>query len=1117
MAHESGSFDYKTIDENIKKILDLRSELNNSVQVGMPFVKATTTIRGNKEYLNSEDNRGFTLGLHGINEDVRYQDMFSSENGTEPLIGYTYKSNGGVERVYARDPQSSAYVTAGQILDTRTSIVTYPENSQFIRIPPPGITSVSVGRNKSGLLAMATLQISIPSLIQLESLHRTFLIPGVGMILEWGQQFAPYSTNDQYGQKSDITEHMFPWYDRDKLETMFTRLAKREVGLKEILENYVYPSNGQYMWMFGRIGTFDIKSNSDGSFTSTVKIVGPSEDSWAYMTKNTVVPRKDASSQYFCESDTNSVYKYFANTMAGGKNLKSLLDDVKSGDNKELSDWREHVISFEQANQSDGEPTENSPNPSHDEKTFADNQDAYFMTWRFFVNVVINDPKYGVRSIFTQAGLSPDLVKSIGLLLPYAIGEKRDTKIGKIKAVDDLKESFVGANKYLRSTDLSIMVIVNEMAAELAKNNPQYNIPVSEESLLDPTGDSAKFTIPTVSFEKSATDYIKDVKNPDRGLLSSGVWINHKAVVSSMLRGDTILRGIGYLLDLMNQATANYWQLTLDIADAEEDRNPHSYTVVDANFRDSSNNAVKKFLDKVYTFNKYVRQTDSGKLVGSELIDCTIDLSLPKRLFAQIGTTGLLSPEEISKIQQKEVKVGDSPPQETEDAFSSPRVSDPNNTLAEMFGIVTLSVKDGKSPDLTILPQTVSSNSKGVCGKSNAQLVAGTGGQGYQVADINPLEAMSTLPDERKKAFDASKTAVSSSACKECAPCLAAEEAQLINQSLNVPNGIAITSENMPGFDAIIFSGGSRNGREVSIPLLVDVNTAFREIGVKAVVSSAHRDMSQPESESNLNSRHLKGLAVDISAVYQGDKQLAAIGPGLSLISAAVGYLTTRLGYQVVTREQGTNTPKAIIWQSEGHYNHMHISLATSGVPIAGPTPTPTPANTEDLKTCKDSDYAKIGDGDSKKGRELCTRCKKHQQVVDQITKTSQTSVDAAVRKFSGFRKVFRYLEIFPEMMVASITANANGDNSNAFGASPGSLSISGDLTMPGINGLRVGELFWIDRVPAFYKVFGAFQVMSIEDIIGGDGWKTRINARFNYLGTAWKKSMFEILGVDNK
>ena len=96
--------------------------------------------------------------------------------------------------------------------------------------------------------------------------------------------------------------------------------------------------------------------------------------------------------------------------------------------------------------------------------------------------------------------------------------------------------------------------------------------------------------------------------------------------------------------------------------------------------------------------------------------------------------------------------------------------------------------------------------------------------------------------------------------------------------------------------------------------------------------------------------------------------------------------------------------------------------------------------------------------------------------------------------------------------MSSKIARSADGNRSNAFGASPGTLSISAEIVLPGVNGLRVGELFWIDRIPAFYKAFGAFQVLSIEDMIGVDGWKTKIHSRFNYLGTKWKEATAAIL-----
>jgi hypothetical protein len=149
-------------------------------------------------------------------------------------------------------------------------------------------------------------------------------------------------------------------------------------------------------------------------------------------------------------------------------------------------------------------------------------------------------------------------------------------------------------------------------------------------------------------------------------------------------------------------------------------------------------------------------------------------------------------------------------------------------------------------------------------------------------------------------------------------------------------------------------------------------------------------------------------------------------------------------------------------------------------------------------------------------GRELCKKCERAKQKVKQTTQIIQEEekvkeiVEKKLRDFPHLQSIFRYVEIFPEYMVAEITDTANGNFANAFGASPGALSIGGDLILPGISGLRVGELFWIDRLPSFYKVFGAFQILSIEDVIDVSGWKTKIHARFNFLGNNWKTAIAE-------
>jgi hypothetical protein len=99
-----------------------------------------------------------------------------------------------------------------------------------------------------------------------------------------------------------------------------------------------------------------------------------------------------------------------------------------------------------------------------------------------------------------------------------------------------------------------------------------------------------------------------------------------------MTGADTLMRGIVNLLDRMNAATANYWQLTLDtIEPVLGMNNSYNYVVIDANYRENSDRAVSKFIKEVHTFNKLVRrEQSSNELLGSELINCTVDLSLPK-------------------------------------------------------------------------------------------------------------------------------------------------------------------------------------------------------------------------------------------------------------------------------------------------------------------------------------------------------------------------------------------------------------------------------------------------------------------------------------------------------
>jgi len=174
--------------------------------------------------------------------------------------------------------------------------------------------------------------------------------------------------------------------------------------------------------------------------------------------------------------------------------------------------------------------------------------------------------------------------------------------------------------------------------------------------------------------------------------------------------------------------------------------------VVDSNFRDSSDRAVSKFINDVHVFNKYVRVNELGQLVGSELIDCSVDLSLPKLMFSQIATLGLVQPADMQNVANtgkttEEIKaetVAANAPVKAEDVdyAKSPKISSPYDAMREMFAITslmgTVGTGDNKrysafvqGPDLTVLPKTERDamlKANGICGDANTQTTAQTAG-----------------------------------------------------------------------------------------------------------------------------------------------------------------------------------------------------------------------------------------------------------------------------------------------------------------------------------------------------------------------------------------------------
>jgi hypothetical protein len=1149
----NSSRNYKVIADPIKRVLNARSRLDNTVQIGMPFVKATTTVDMGGLLDGYNGCVGFTLGVHAYAPDIAAQDIYSPTGGT--WLGYTYTEDGNTRPVYTTDQSDLLFIN--EMFNSAGPRA--GESSQQTSVPPPGITGVTIGRNKNGLLASAQIKFSVPTLEQLEFLHRTFLIPGVGMVLEWGQQFASekppsevnFTEEGEYGLNqanlggiegsTNIGGFLFPWLKRDILNEYLNKLGNRTFGLEEILKNHVYPTQGQYMWMFGRVGNFHVNTNSDGSYECSVKIVGPSEDAFAYTTRNTVIPRVDyvgnAKPTTVPCAINESIDRYFS-SVGDGKNssfhkLLQKMDNIRKGKDPTLSPWKGHVIKIDEGNKGSTEDNASKTGESSEE-TFGDYKDAYFMTWRFFVNVVLNEDLTAVgrqlrgepNSDFPTAygvlrGAVQDANIPLNILRPYKTAQLDN--MGGIGPINDPYEQPIGCNRFLRSADPRTLIIVNKKAVELFPQN------FSNSGLVGNALNADKDT--AEKFEKFGDFY--NTKLPgdleDTGRLSTGVWINHKAIVECMTAGDTVLRGVSMLLDRMNAATRGFWQLTIDVSEPEVpdsanfiDEREFSYTVVDLNHRQNGEQATQEFIEKVHTFNKYIRGRN-GNFVGSDVLESNVTLDLPKRLFSQIATMGLVQQSDIDAVVSGE----DS---------GQPVIlgNDANNTLARLFAITTISTKNtsGRSIDRSIpLPQKTG----GLCQPSQVdkgQLQSNI--QSIKTFDDPRVIRQLTLSPQEKTAADVSAASnilykngnQSEGLTDQCKPC-----EDEINKILSAPRPRPLVAAKGPQpqegrlASRALWDAGYQNGNLPSnllksigggLQLQSQVADDFaklnekvrQELGYGITVNSAYRTAQRQAdivASGNQNaaapgsSPHGWGTAVDINAT-----------PELSTwVKSNSSTILNTYGFKE------TYTPVGTV-----NYIHLEYVKRIQVSPAPTQLPPSQPDSNLSISTAPLTGTPVNPLDSAQLTSQQCIPCiQAAKQLKQVITKQEdanlqKTANDTAVRLFEHLAKIYKYIELLPDLMVANIALTSDGNSSNAFGAAPGTLSIAADLVLPGINGLRVGELFWIDRIPLFYRAFGAFQVLSIEDNISQEGWTTRIHSRFNYLGKAWKDAMAQRIAL---
>jgi hypothetical protein len=632
VPHDLGSYSIKLINPTITDELTRRATSGNSVETVMPFIRLTSAIELGADVSTKTQGRlvtpgrYFTIGLHAtqnhsVNGPVLETNKLSNYNNPFESVYNIFNSTNadlgpviGTIRQYVNGNCVSQYVRAK--VDPSVPGQNYTLATDNLYAPPPGVTSAKIDRKNNGQVNSAVVEITIPTLAQFEALAEIFFVPGVTMVLEWGSL------------SSSVTENlkMLPWNNLAAIEDVLKLNNWYGPTAFEIFQNYTYPSKGRYCFIVGKLASFEAKMSNTGQFILTIKLIGPGEQNFAYSIYETVtaVISEDDGAQ---NVGAGSIESYFAE----GSDYDLLISryEVIAG-----SEWTTHVIKPNQTSNT-GKSSEKSPTEDADAQADAreeqknnpaflpeleGNDAAIFVSWKFFVNVILNDENIGIKKYFRDAGMSATELDKIRILNKLAMEE------------DDPDEPYVGCHTYLRSTNPGVCVIYNEAAESNIRNgNTPWKAALKEEHL-SRTADDA------LSKFKALGSFAQGTDN-DKGLLSKGVWLNANAIRQSLLSGKTLHEGIANLLNRLNNSVNGYWELTLDYEDeevkyAQQNGNPvgiKNFLVVDRKYRGT----LERLRDgKIYKFNKYFNPSTG---IGSELIDFTVGLNTPPLLMTQLA------------------------------------------------------------------------------------------------------------------------------------------------------------------------------------------------------------------------------------------------------------------------------------------------------------------------------------------------------------------------------------------------------------------------------------------------------------------------------------------------
>lgn len=113
------------------------------------------------------------------------------------------------------------------------------------------------------------------------------------------------------------------------------------------------------------------------------------------------------------------------------------------------------------------------------------------------------------------------------------------------------------------------------------------------------------------------------------------------------------------------------------------------------------------------------------------------------------------------------------------------------------------------------------------------------------------------------------------------------------------------------------------------------------------------------------------------------------------------------------------------------------------------------------------------------------------------------SKIDGLLPAEAAFLVQYDLFEFNPDLMRKQMTVNAgesntaqSGDNQHAWRL-PGKLAVTTTLLLPGVSGIRFGQVFRVGRTYEIFKKFGVFQTLGLTETISVNrGWTTEVYGR---------------------